>query len=167
MEMTVSNRMEGRRHKMEKEGRKGVASENVQNKKDYRKDISHEMGSERRGKVGKRLQPNLVPSFLPLLPVSSPHHLFHGAFISRNPCGAEQFILTFFSLQLVLLFSPVNILLQFLKLTILLTTQANLYGKICFRGLVSVSPAKTEYHLCVDLTVTVQRYRAEVHPTLV
>lgn len=75
MEMTVSNRMDVSRCKVRKEGRKGVAFENVQKEKDYRKDIlRHGVGNETREKVSSRLQPNLVPpSFLSLPSVSSPH----------------------------------------------------------------------------------------------
>lgn len=51
MEMTVSNRMDGSRCKVRKEGRKGVAFENVQKEKDYRKDILHRgVGNETRKK---------------------------------------------------------------------------------------------------------------------
>lgn len=99
------NRMDGRRCKVGKEGRKGVAFENVQKEKDYSKDILHnEIGNETRGKVSRRLQPTLVPSFLSLPSVSCPHRLSHGTFISRSSCGTEQFSLTFFTLQLLLLF---------------------------------------------------------------
>lgn len=86
----MSNRMEGRRCKVGKEGRKGVVFENVRKEKDYRKDISHnEIGNETRGKGSGRLQANLVPSFLSLPSVSSPHHLSHSTFISRSFCGTE------------------------------------------------------------------------------
>lgn len=113
----------------------------TQKEKDYRKTILHnEMGSETRGKVSRRLQPNLVLAFLSLLSVSSPHCPYHSTFISRSLCGTEQ-PLTFFSLQILLLFSLDNILLRFLKFAVLLTTQENLCGKICFRYLVGVSAA--------------------------
>lgn len=109
---------DGRRCKIGKEGRKSVSFKNLQ------KEIAGKSSRIMKWEVrqGQKSAKDCTQIWgLPSSPSAHPC-LSHSTFISRSPCETA-FFLTFFSLQLLLLFSLGNILLQFLKLNGLLARQ--------------------------------------------
>lgn len=111
-------KLDGRRCKIGKEERKGVSFENVQ--KEIVGKSSHIMKWEVR--QGQKSAEDCTQIWGFLSSPSAPYCLSHSTSISRSPCEIE-FFLTFFSLQLLCHISLDNILLQFLKLSVLLSRQ--------------------------------------------
>lgn len=100
----------------------------------------------RQGKSQQQIAAKSGASFLPLLaigliPSPSLSQCLHLQKASWN----REVSLTFFSLQLLLPYYLANILLQFLKLTILLTAPVDLCGKICFRRFVQFMHSPYSY----------------------
>lgn len=133
-------KLNGRRCKIGKEGRKGVSFENLQ--KEFAGKSSPIMKWEVR--QGQKSAEDCTQIWgLPSSP-SAPHCLSHNTFISWSPCETE-FFLMFFSLLLLWLFSLDNILLQFLKQCPFSKTETHkqkkkkLWGKTCCRHLSPIS----------------------------
>lgn len=99
-------KLDGKRCKIGKEGRKGVSFENLQKK--IAGKSSHIMKWEMR--QGQKSAEDCIQIWgLPSSP-SAPYCLSHSTFMSRSPCETALFLM-FFSLQLLWLFSLENILL--------------------------------------------------------
>lgn len=128
-------KLDCRRCKIGKEGRKGVLFENLQ--KEIAGKSSHIMKWEVR--QGQKSAEDCTQIWGLPSSASAPYCLSHSTFISRSPCEME-FFLTFFSLQLLWHISLGNILLQYLKLSVLLARRKTQTKNCGERLVVGVCP---------------------------